>query len=121
MPTKRHRPQTSSRAIALAVAVIGSAVSSPASAHRWLHHDHSYYRPVHGHARNLFIDPVGKLDNTVLRRLPKLDVPPAKLDDLPRQTTLSRSPPADDAPIRKPARSKPKPAAPSVTPPKSST
>jgi hypothetical protein len=119
MPTKRHRPQPFRRLIALAVVVVGGAVSSPATAHRWHHYDHSYYRAVHGHARDLFIDPVGKLDNTVLRRLPKLDVAPARLQDLPRQTTLSRSPPTDDAPIRKPTRGKSRPASPSTPPPKS--
>jgi hypothetical protein len=71
------------RAIAAVVAVAGGSVSSlptPAVASGLYIYDTSHYRPVHGRARNIFRNPVGKLSPGVTRRLPSLTPKPAEFD-----------------------------------------
>jgi hypothetical protein len=68
------------------VALIGA---SPAMAGGGHFYDHSYYRPVHGHARNIFHNPVGKLDTTITKRLPSLTVKPTEFDFGVRETKLT--------------------------------
>ena len=53
------------------------------------HHDHAYYRPVHGHARNIFHNPVGRLDTTITKRLPPLTVKPTEFNFGVRETKLT--------------------------------
>jgi hypothetical protein len=62
--------------------------TSPATAGGHFY-DHSYYRPVHGHARNIFHNPVGKLDTTITKRLPSLTVKPTEFDFGVRETKLT--------------------------------
>jgi hypothetical protein len=68
-------------ALALAVMAVGATSSiTPAMADGRHFYDDSYYRPVHGRARNIFRNPVGKLNPGVTRRLPPLDVKPSEFD-----------------------------------------
>jgi hypothetical protein len=70
-------------AIAVAAAVLGWCASSgatPALANGFYIYDSSHYRPVHGRARNIFRNPVGKLSPGVTRRLPSLTPKPAEFD-----------------------------------------
>ncbi len=53
------------------------------------HHDHAHYRPVHGQARNIFHNPVGRLDTTITKRLPPLTVKPTEFNFGVRETKLT--------------------------------
>jgi hypothetical protein len=68
-------------AVALAATGCGAAsVATPAFASGHYIYDTSHYRPVHGRARNIFRNPVGKLSPGVTRRLPSLTPKPAEFD-----------------------------------------
>ena len=90
--------------------------TSPATAGGHFY-DHSYYRPVHGHARNIFHDPVGRLDTTITRRLPPLTVKPTEFDFGIRETKLT-APESAAAAVRRANRAKA--GTPSETAPKTS-
>ncbi len=68
-------------AAAVSLATVGAmSVPTPASAGGTSIYDTSHYRPVHGRARNIFHNPVGKLSPGVTRRLPSLTPKPAEFD-----------------------------------------
>jgi hypothetical protein len=69
--------------LAAAVAAVGWSVpgaAPPAQASGLYIYDTSHYRPVHGRARSVFRNPVGKLGPGVTRRLPTLTPKPAEFD-----------------------------------------
>jgi hypothetical protein len=71
---------------ALVVGFLSGTSAAMAGGHFY---DHSYYRPVHGHARNIFHNPVGRLDTTITKRLPPLTVKPTEFDFGVRETKLT--------------------------------
>ncbi len=110
----RHLKIARTTAAGMALALMALLGVPQASAGGRQIYDHSYYRPVHGHARSIFHNPVGKLDTTITRRLPPLTVKPAEFDFGIKTSKLS----SIESSSAKARRTNPAlPAAPSVTAP----